>query len=343
MKKHIVQWAVMCGTILSAWIPASASQFTFAGFTFDQINTPDKATLLGTNGLLGGAQFSTGLPTSVTPSTIAFPQSGTGFNVGLTLPYLTGLSSNGVRGVNLPNGNNGTTTRHGIEVWWSSGNGIPNRSGADFVIYESGSTSNAVEGVMARVYTNGVPGSWTDWYYFAPDTFQVTSGSEVGFAFGFDLSDMGVNADTLATRIQFANLIAADRISTTNTVDLGGGVSVGQGRGVFDGSSNVLPDAGTFDSDRKFTTPSSDLDPDPFYVASLHNVCESSSPSLTFARTGSQTVITWPAPSCYQLQGSPTLISPTWVSVPETVIITNGVNQLTIANTNAARFFRLIK
>lgn len=342
MKKNIVQWVAIGVTLLGSWSAVIGAQFSFAGFSFDQINSPDRAALLGTNGQLGGAQFSSGLPTTTT-ATISFPQSGSGFDPSRTLPHLTGLNTNGIRAINLPNGNNGTSTRHGIEVWWSNGHGIPNLSSTDFVIYESGSTSNAVEGLMARVYTNGSPGAWSDWFYFPPDTFQLTSAPEVGFAFGFDLSDMGVSANVLATRIQLANLIAADRISTTNATDLGGGVSVGQGKVVFDGSSNVLPDAGTFDSDRRFTTASSDLDPDPFYVASLHNVCEATSPTLTLARSGGNLVVSWPAPSCYALQASTSLTTPTWISVPETVFLTNGVNQVSIANTNSARFFRLLK
>lgn len=337
-----MRWAIACGAILSALIPASASQFNFAGFTFDQINTPDRGAMLGTNAQLGGAQFSSGLPTTTT-ATISFPQSGSGFDPSRTLPHLTGLNTNGIRAINLPNGNNGTSTRHGVEVWWSNGHGIPNLSGEDFVIYESGSTSNAVEGLMARVYTNGSPGAWSDWFYFSPDSFQITSTPEVGFAFGFDLSDMGVSANTLATRIQLANLIATDRISTTNATDLGGGVSVGQGKVVFDSSSNLLPDAGLFDSDRRFTTPSADLDPDPFYIASLHNVCESSAPTLSFVSQGGNTILSWPAPSCYTLQSSGLLTPASWNSIPETALLTNDTYKVTIANTNSSRFFRLTK
>ena len=203
--------------------------FTFANYTFNQLNTPDRASLIGSNAVLGGATFSAGLPSTVT-STINFPGTN-GFNSARALGPLTGLSTNSVRAVNLPNGNNGTSTRHGIEVSWTN-HVLPNTAGPDFVIYESGSTSNAVEGVMVRVHTT--TNDWSDWFYFAPTNYQITAGAEVLFAYAIDSSNLGTANGAYIDKIQLANLTAADRISTTNPVVVGTN-TVGQGRVVGGG------------------------------------------------------------------------------------------------------------
>jgi hypothetical protein len=243
----------------------AADTFTFAGYTFNQTNTPNEALLLGNGAVLGGAVFSPGLPTTVTTRISQFP-GGTGFDTNLTLGYLTGLGSGG-SAVNLPNGDSGVFTRHGIQVGWSGHRGLPNRPGPDFVVYESASTSNTVEGIMARVHRDP-QNTWSDWYYFAPDDFQGTTGAQGLMSYGFDLSDMGVPADALIDKIQVANLMQADRISGMGTNI--GGTLVGEGQVLFDGSNNVVPDAGPFDSNRIFDNTT--YDPDPLFIGALHDV-----------------------------------------------------------------------
>lgn len=139
--------------------------FTNANYTWNQTNTPNVAVKLGNNAVLGGATFNAGQPTSATGPIANFP-GGFGFNSALTLGRLTGLASSEARAVNLPSGNQGSSIRHGVETYWSSGLGVPNLPGIDFVIYESCSEALAVEGVMARARINATNDTWSDWYYF---------------------------------------------------------------------------------------------------------------------------------------------------------------------------------
>ena len=63
------------------------------------------------------------------------------------------------------------------------------------MIYEASSSIQAVEGfiVRARIAPTafGQPAAWTAWYYFPPDSFQITTGVEGVFADAFDFSDFG--------------------------------------------------------------------------------------------------------------------------------------------------------
>ena len=312
--------------------------FSFAGFTFDQRNTPDQAARLGNSTNLGGAIFSAGYASEVTLNSVNFPQGGTGFYTNLSLAQLTGLK-NGLYAVNLPNGNNGTTNRHGLEVWWSNNRGIENLAGPDFVIYESASTSGATEGVMVRVRTNRVSDVWTDWFYFASTNFQTTTAAQGLHSYAFDASSMGVASGTIIDRLQLANLMQSDRIATTGT-NVGGNL-IGQGKVVFDGSSAVLPDSGNYDSNRIFDI--DQFDPDPLYVASLQTAFETVRPQLGVSRAGSSLTITWPAPTGYGLQTTTDLNGTNWVSSNTSILVTNGVNLGTLNATNTARFFRLAK
>jgi hypothetical protein len=331
--------AILGGLLVNAWTIHAATTFSFADFTFDQVNTPDRAVLLGSNAVMGGATFSEALPADVT-SVINFP-GGTGFNSALCLAPLTGLSSNSVRAINLPLGNDGSNTRHGVEVSWSNGRGILNLTNTDFIVYESGSSSFAVEGVMARARYNN---TWSDWYYFPPKTFQSTTGGQGLFCFGFDLSDMAVPANAAVDHIQLANLTQADRIATTNTFDIGGGVLVGEGRVVFDNSSSIYPDAGPMGSTRRFT--STTYDPDPLYVAALQAACELTLPVVSIIRSNANIIVSWPAPSCYSLETTTefsTTNTVAWGIPVETTVVGNGQNTVTMTLTNSTRFFRLVK
>lgn len=315
--------------------------FTFAGFTFDQRNTPNQGNRLGNNANLGGAIFSAGFATETTFLINNFPQTeNAGFNTNLSLAQLTGLRA-GLYAVNLPNGDNGTSTRHGIEVWWSNGRGIDNLPGKDFVVFESASTIEAVEGLMARVRTNWLADIWTGWFYFAPTNFQITMGANGTHSYGFDASSLGVAEGASFDRIQIANLMQADRILGTSTNV--GGTLVGEGRVVFDGSTLVFPDAGIYDSDHFFA--SDQFDPDPLYFASLRAPCEVVAPQLGLLRAGQQVSLTWPAPSCFALQTTISLLTTNtvWSPMNNPVSQSNGFNVVTINATNDVRFFRLAK
>ncbi len=264
---------VITAVILTAALSTSAQDvFRFAGQTFDQRNTPNQAALLGNSATLGDARFSPGVATTTTPGMIPnFPENGTGYNGALGLGQLTGLGA-GSRAVNLPSGNDGVRTRQGIEVWWTGFRGLPNLEGADLVIFEAGSSIAAVEGVMIRVHVARTsifePEEWTPWYYNPPTSFGLTLGAEGVFANVFDLSDLGVRAGGVIDRIQMGNLIQADRIAGPG--ERVGNALVGSGRVVFDGTSDVLPDAGSLDPDRLFDPTT--FDPDPLYAAALHGV-----------------------------------------------------------------------
>ena len=146
--------------------------------------------------------------------------------------------------VNLPRGDVGTATRHGLEVSWSGGRVLANGAANDFVVYESGS-STAPEGFMVRA---GLGGNFTGWHYFANSGFQQYVGSTDGaFATAFDLSAMGLAFGATIDRIQIANLVAADRLGASGLVNFSG---VGSTHGF--GSSS--------------------LDPDPLYVGALSRV-----------------------------------------------------------------------
>ncbi len=329
---------------LNIFSPASARSddiFTFAGFTFDQRNTPNQGARLGNNTILSGATFSSGFASSTTLAPIDFPQGGPGFNTNLSLAQLSGLKA-GLYAVNLPNGDNGTITRHGLEVWWSNGRGIDNLPGKDFVVYESASSISGVEGVMARVRTNWLADIWTDWFYFAPTNFQITTGPNGTHSYGFDATDMGVSAGASFDRIQIANLTQADRISGTSTNI--GGTLVGEGKVVFDGSTTVWPDAGVYDPDRTFGG-TNQFDPDPLYLASLRSPCEVVSPRLGISRSNGEVHLMWPAPSCFVLETKSRFSTTNflWSQVNSAVSISNQMNVVTISATNEARFFRLTK
>ncbi len=264
--------AVVCIPTAFPVFSLAADVFQFAGYTFDQRNTPDQAVLLGNNQTLDGAHFSPGLPNETTGVVTGFPQSSTGYSNALALGQLTGMTT-GNRAVNLPAGNIGFSARHGIEVGWSGHRGLTNLTGDDFVIYESAQTILTVEGFIVRVRVVptvlGQAYAWTPWYYFPPANFQITSGQEGAFAFAYDLANFGLTNSQVIDRIQLGNLMSADRIAGPGT-NIGGNVFVGSGRVVFDGSTNVRPDAGAFDTDRLYDILT--LDPDPLYVAALRDV-----------------------------------------------------------------------
>ncbi|HEY1169796.1 MAG TPA: PEP-CTERM sorting domain-containing protein [Verrucomicrobiae bacterium] len=237
---------------------AISSTYSFGSVTFDQALTPDRAKLLGNGETLGGVSFSPLLPNGTTSAIPNFPASSSGFNTALSLGDLTDLNT-GLRGVNLPRGDNGSTTRHGIEVSWASGLGIFNGSGDDFVIFESASTQAGVEGMMVRVHIGGTE-NWSDWHYFATSEFGGTTGNEGLHIYKYDLSNFGLTESQGVDYIQFANLMPNDK-----AVD-----SSGQGRLAFDGSGFAL-NAGVLDGDGVYTG-TTVYDPDPVYVASLQNL-----------------------------------------------------------------------
>jgi len=330
-------------------VPAQ-NVFQFAGYTFDQRNTPNQAALLGNSQTLGDAQLSSGLPTTTTGIIPGFPQNSAGFNGALALGSLTGLGSAGTA-VNIPAGNNGTANRQGIEVGWSGYRGLTNLAGDDFLIYEASSTIQAVEGFIVRARSAptafGQSASWTAWYYFPPDSFQITTGVEGVFADAFDFSDFGVASGEMIDRIQMANVMQADRVvgPGTNIVD---GVFVGTGRVVFDGSSTVQPDAGLFDTNRLFDAAT--WDPDPLYVAALSDVVTLPTLFTSVSRQSNSValdVVT--APGVWRIESTDSLAPTNWQFMQSFTnlaggllnLLDSGQNGRPLPQATASRFYRL--
>jgi hypothetical protein len=75
------------------------------------------------------------------------------------------------------------------------------------------------------------------------------------------------------------------------------------------------------------------------YVSQLQT---SSLPALTFTRSGSSVIISWPTNATgFGLQQSSALGSPNWVGVTDPVSIVNARNQVSVTATNRANFYRL--
>ena len=254
---------------------ASATDFTFAGFTFDQDDTPDVFGVIGDGVTLGGAAFSSGFVEDIT-SSVGFGADGvsmgafvssTGFDAELslgeqafdlatpTIDQSDGSDGHWATAINMPEGNNGSSTRHGLEVSWSGGRTLTNLGGGDeFVIYESASNSTSPEGFMVRA-RNASTGGFSDWFFQANDAFEnylslsgggatTTAGA---MAHAFDLSDLGFAVGEAIDLIQIANLISADTLAA----------GMGTRQVLFDGSGSVHGFG------------SSALDPDPLYVGVL--------------------------------------------------------------------------
>ena len=65
-------------------------------------------------------------------------------------------------------------------------------------------------------------------------------------------------------------------------------------------------------------------------------------PSLSIAASGSNFKLAWPSSAAgFQLQQNLDLITMTWAEVTNTVLITNGLNQVTVSPTNSRAFYRL--
>lgn len=275
--------AIVAGALAFQAGTASAINFSFAGYSWEQDNTPDVLGLLGNSATLGGATFSSGLPQNITQSVGFIALSGSsgsgfvaapGFNPNLSLGkqataqhgllQTDSTASVFSSAINLPAGNNGSTTRHGISVSWSGGRSLLNGAGSDFVLYESGSNATSPEGQIVRAHLTG--GGYSPWYYRSVDAFatyvNTPATTEGAFATAFDLSALGIANGALIDEIQIANLRSADRINTVGTFALNGEV-------VFSDPSGTLARASVGNLaglNASSTFASGGLDPDPLYV-----------------------------------------------------------------------------
>ena len=257
LKSGLAFVAIACLVVMQ-----SVQAYDFATYSWDQANTPDVGSKL-TAGTYSGA-IVTDEPTDDT-SVVNFPNPPTtGFNTALSLGSMI-IGGAGTRALNLPDGNNGESARSGIELSWTANQGLPNLTGDDFVVYESASSGSSPEGFMVQV-RNALTSTFSSWRYEQPDTFALynpAQGAQGAFAHAFDLSDFGLSSSDLIDTIRIVNLTDEDRMVSATGV----GEVIPEDNG---NTSSNLPDPGSFASFSDFGA--STLDPDPLYVASLHDV-----------------------------------------------------------------------
>jgi hypothetical protein len=267
--RSVIPVAVLVAALAAG--PAAAATFTFGGVTYEQDNTPDVLGLLGNGATVNGAVFSSNNASRITGSVGFQAASGNdgsgfvgeaGFNPALSLGRQAhdqhGLTQSDLTSctfacaVNLPSGNNGATTRHGLEVSWSGGRYLANGAGNDFVIYESASTSTGDEAFMVALKLSD--NSITNWRYEKADSFQnytqTPSGTVEGAtATAFDISSFGLDPSAQIAAILIANMRTADKVDGAD----------GQGTVNFAG-------IGFAAASRGGTYGSGSYDPDPLYV-----------------------------------------------------------------------------
>ncbi len=235
---------------------APQQSYSFAGFTFDQLSTPNVATLLGASTLEGGAII-TGLPTTATAGIVGFPSSTVGFDSSLCLGRQA-FAGAGARALNLPAGNDGSAARSGVELSWNNGITLTNLTGSDFVVYESGSTG-VPEAFMVQVH-DAVANTWSIWVYHPASASAAVTGG-VLFATPFDLSDFGLAANDRIDRIRIVNMTNEDRMLNASR----DGQVIPEDNGA---TSSFTPLPGTLAEFESYGA--STFDPDPLYVGILH-------------------------------------------------------------------------
>ena len=250
----------------------SASQFRFAGFTFDQNDAVNQASQLANGALVDGYGVTITIAGEGVTGAVNFPESASGFNSALTIGRLI-TSTTGARAWQMPDNNVGTTLRSGVELSWSGGRTLTNSDGDDLLIYESSDSAGGPDAAMIQVHVVGV--GWTKWWYEAKDVRGFYTGSTTTGAFvtAIDLTDLGVLDGQTIDKIRYVNMVAADRMEGTGVEKVAGsGVYVSSAGFVKPGdngaTSNVLPDPGSGASFSFFG--SATFDPDLLYVGTAH-------------------------------------------------------------------------
>lgn len=244
------------GTVLTILLfalnaTAGPMTFSFAGFSWDQDDTPDTYTAL-TPGTHNGAVINS-LPSDETGA-VGFPESSVGFLESLAIGDLAGFGNNtGPEALNLPAGNDGTNARSGFDLSWSSGLNLANEAGDDFVLYESASNSTAEEGLAVQVH-DAFTDSWSIWYHEPFDAFALYVGdaTQGGMAYGIDLSDLNIPTNNEIDIIRVVNLTNRDTF----------GPASGSGFEVLMENLTGTP----------LGFANSALDPDPLYVGALNTL-----------------------------------------------------------------------
>ncbi len=238
---------------------AAQQSYSFAGFTFDQLSTPNVYTSLAA-GTYSGA-IVTLLPTSATSDSIGgFPNSTAGYDDSLTIGRkFAGGAGN--RALNLPSGNNGTTQRSGFQLSWNNGLILTNLTGNDLVVYESGSNATTPEAFMVQVHDR-INNVWSIWVYQPATAVGATTVEpEVLFATAFELSDFGIAVNGEVDAIRIVNMTNEDRMLNASRT----GQVIPEDNGATSAFTPLPGGLASFE-----TYGASTMDPDPLYVGILH-------------------------------------------------------------------------
>jgi len=289
---------VALSAIAAAATDASAAVVLYGGYQWDQTNDPNMGFQLGVNdaNVRSGVQFGpandvnltrTGNITSFIEGQIAPADQNRGYLSRITQRRTSEapakLETTGTRAVNLPTAADvGAAAIHrGIQVGWTSGTKgfttpvMVNGTGADFVIWESGTTGQP-DAMMTRV-RDALTQQFTDWFFFSPLS-QPASSAGVLFAYAYDLTNFGLPLGAQVDLIEMANMNSFDRIDATG-VALGPNGYAAQGRVISYasnppafGPNSPGPDPGPLAVGYGVPFGNATYDPDPLYVSILGNL-----------------------------------------------------------------------
>ncbi len=250
-------------TLESLEVRDTPATFTFAGYSFDDTASPDKASFLAANTTFSGAVVSD-TPTSATFAAVNFPDApAPGFNPNLALGTAF-FGGAGPRALNLPSGNDGTTKRSGVLLEYTGQRAIQNGPGSDLLVFESGGKTALVANPQAFMVQAFVvdTASYTRWYYTPATKFGYYGGSATtgAYATEFDFSDLGVPAGAIVSQVRLVNMTEQDRMDSATGVGFVRPEDMGA-------TSLFFPTPGT--QSTRVTYDATGYDPDPLFVTSL--------------------------------------------------------------------------
>ncbi len=240
----------------------------FAGSSWNQANTPDRVDFIGNSDIFGDIQFSPGEPGHTTGK-VGFPhmRQSRFFNPNLCLGSLG--RSNHCAALNLPLGNDGSRTRHGITLYWSQNRTLENQDGFDLAIYESGTSSGGPDAFMTRVRSAST-NEWSFWHYQAFNHFEkYVSGTrdEGTFVTMLNLDQLDIPQGDRIDAIQIANMMPTDRVNSDLLIAFEGQVfAETQSKARYS-----IPGHYRFGHAKSFAQ-GSKYDPDILYVAGLNSL-----------------------------------------------------------------------
>lgn len=258
------------------------------------------------------------------------------------------LKLDGVDGfVNLPNGIISTLGDNGtIELWFS---------------YDGGTNWSRVFDFGTREDGEDGTGNGLDYLFYTPKTAQGFGRFFANFPNGGDTTVVSTPGSTpvgqefhLAITYSFTYSFTGNttRVYTNGTLvatgpaskplsALTGDVNNWLGKSQFPADAMF---AGTYNEFRLYSEALTPTQVAASYTAGPNAIADNSPPpSLSARKVGTSLVVSWPAAStCYTLEGSSSLTSPTWVAIGAGTV--SGANlEVTVPIGDGARFLRLRK